>query len=45
VQCDGEIIGETPKRIRILPGALNVVVPVTATAAAATQAAPSVTET
>lgn len=27
VQCDGEMIGETPKRIRILPAAIQVVVP------------------
>jgi diacylglycerol kinase (ATP) len=27
VQCDGEMIGETPKRITILPAALQVVVP------------------
>lgn len=27
VQCDGEMIGETPKRIRVLPAAIKVVVP------------------
>ena len=27
VQCDGEMIGETPKRISILPAAIQVVVP------------------
>jgi YegS/Rv2252/BmrU family lipid kinase len=27
VQCDGEMIGETPKKISILPAALQVVVP------------------
>jgi diacylglycerol kinase (ATP) len=27
VQADGEIIGETPKEIRILPGAVRVIVP------------------
>jgi diacylglycerol kinase family enzyme len=27
VQCDGEMIGETPKRVSILPAALQVVVP------------------
>ncbi|HXF64212.1 MAG TPA: diacylglycerol kinase family protein [Caldilineaceae bacterium] len=27
VQCDGEMIGNTPKQIRILPGAIRVVVP------------------
>ncbi|MCC6165791.1 MAG: diacylglycerol kinase family lipid kinase [Caldilineaceae bacterium] len=28
VQCDGEMIGETPKRIRVIPGAVKIVVPV-----------------
>jgi diacylglycerol kinase family enzyme len=27
VQCDGEMIGETPKEVTILPAALQVVVP------------------
>lgn len=27
VQCDGEMIGETPKRVSILPAAIQVVVP------------------
>lgn len=27
VQCDGELIGETPKEISVLPGAVEVIVP------------------
>ena len=33
MQCDGEMIGDTPKRIRVVPGALRVVAPIVEAAA------------
>lgn len=33
VQCDGEMIGDTPKQIRVIPGAVKIVVPVPTLAA------------
>lgn len=37
VQCDGEMIGETPKQIRVLPAAVKIVVPMTVSAEPGTE--------